>query len=91
MVSLEPYAVSRMLAPRALRYVLLGCAVLGTVFLFLLATASANTELFASNSNLLLVLNGTMAALLMRLGRAHVSRRRQKPRSEGFGAWSRSR
>ena len=47
-----------MLAPRALRYVLLGCAVLGTVFLFLLATASANTALFARNYNLLLVLNG---------------------------------
>ncbi len=57
--------MSGILAPRGIRYVLLACAGLGTIFLFLLATASANTELFASNYNLLLVLNGTMVVVLM--------------------------
>jgi nitrogen fixation/metabolism regulation signal transduction histidine kinase len=86
MVPLELYAVSRMLAPRALRYVLLGCAVLGTVFLFLLATASANTELFARNYNLLLVLNGTMVALLMGLVGYQLWRLRKNLKAGVFGS-----
>jgi len=51
-------------AARVIRYVLLACACLGVIFLFLLATASANTALFARSYDLLLVLNGTMVALL---------------------------
>jgi len=51
-------------AARVIRYVLLACACLGVIFLFLLATASANTTLFARSYDLLLVLNGTMVALL---------------------------
>ena len=51
-------------ASRVIRYVLLACACLGVIFLFLLATASANTTLFARSYDLLLVLNGTMVALL---------------------------
>jgi nitrogen fixation/metabolism regulation signal transduction histidine kinase len=51
-------------ASRVIRYVLLACACLGVIFLFLLATASANTALFARSYDLLLVLNGTMVALL---------------------------
>jgi nitrogen fixation/metabolism regulation signal transduction histidine kinase len=86
MVSLELHPVSRILAPRALRYVLLGCAVLGTVFLFLLATASANTELFASNYNLLLVLNGTMVALLMGLVGYQLWRLRKNLKEGVFGS-----
>ena len=78
--------MSRILAPRALRYVLLGCAVLGTVFLFLLATASANTELFASNYNLLLVLNGTMVALLMGLVGYQLWRLRKNLKEGVFGS-----
>jgi len=78
--------VTRILAPRALRYVLLGCAVLGTVFLFLLATASANTELFASNYNLLLVLNGTMVALLMGLVGYQLWRLRKNLKAGVFGS-----
>ncbi len=78
--------MSRILAPRALRYVLLGCAVLGTVFLFLLATASANTELFASNYNLLLVLNGTMVALLMGLVGYQLWRLRKNLKAGVFGS-----
>jgi nitrogen fixation/metabolism regulation signal transduction histidine kinase len=86
MVSLELHPVTRIFAPRALRYVLLGCAVLGTVFLFLLATASANTELFASNYNLLLVLNGTMVALLMGLVGYQLWRLRKNLKAGVFGS-----
>ena len=78
--------MSRILAPRALRYVLLGCAVLGTVFLFLLATASANTELFARNYNLLVVLNGTMVALLMGLVGYQLLRLRRNLKAGVFGS-----
>ena len=78
--------MTRILAPRALRYVLLGCAVLGTVFLFLLATASANTELFASNYNLLLVLNGVMVALLMGLVGYQLWRLRKNLKAGVFGS-----
>ena len=78
--------MTRILAPRALRYVLLGCAVLGTVFLFLLATASANTELFAGNYNLLLVLNGTMVALLMGLVGYQLWRLRKNLKAGVFGS-----
>ena len=59
--------MSSVLAPRLIRYVVLGCAVLGTVFLFLLATASANTSLFAGNYTLLVVLNGVLVVVLMAL------------------------
>jgi nitrogen fixation/metabolism regulation signal transduction histidine kinase len=86
MVSLDLHAMSRILAPRALRYVLLGCGVLGTVFLFLLATASANTELFARNYNLLLVLNGTMVALLMGLVGYQLWRLRRNLKTGVFGS-----
>ena len=78
--------MSRILAPRALRYVLLGSAVLGTVFLFLLATASANTELFARNYNLLLVLNGVMVALLMGLVGYQLWRLRKNLKAGVFGS-----
>ncbi len=78
--------MSMILAPRALRYVLLGCAVLGTVFLFLLATASANTALFASNYNLLLVLNGAMVALLMGLVGYQLWRLRKNLKAGVFGS-----
>jgi nitrogen fixation/metabolism regulation signal transduction histidine kinase len=54
-------------APRVVRYVLLVSACLGVIFLFLLATASANTALFARSYDLLLVLNVTMVAVLMGL------------------------
>ncbi|HEY7943608.1 MAG: ATP-binding protein [Burkholderiales bacterium] len=78
--------MNRVLAPRALRYVLLGCAVLGTVFLFLLATASANTQLFASNYNLLLVLNGAMVVLLMGLVGYQLWRLRKNLKAGVFGS-----
>jgi len=78
--------MSRMPGPRAIRYVLLGCAGLGTVLLFLLATASANTALFASSYNLLLVINTAMVALLMGLVGYQLWRLRANLKAGVFGS-----
>jgi nitrogen fixation/metabolism regulation signal transduction histidine kinase len=86
MVSLELCPVSSVLAPRLIRYVVLGCAVLGTVFLFLLATASANTSLFAGNYTLLVVLNGTLVVLLMALVAYQLWRLRKNLKEGVFGS-----
>ncbi len=50
---------------RGLRWLLLASASLSAIALFLLATATANTELFAQGYDTLLVLNGVLIALLM--------------------------
>ncbi len=50
---------------RGLRWLLLVTAALSTIALFLLATASANSALFAEHYDVLLVLNGVLVALLM--------------------------
>ena len=50
---------------RGLRWLLLVFASLSAIALFLLATATANTELFAQGYDTLLVLNGVLIALLM--------------------------
>jgi nitrogen fixation/metabolism regulation signal transduction histidine kinase len=86
MASLELCPVSSVLAPRLIRYVVLGCAVLGTVFLFLLATASANTSLFAGNYTLLVVLNGTLVVLLMALVAYQLWRLRKNLKEGVFGS-----
>ncbi len=78
--------MSVVLAPRALRYVLLVCAGLGTIFLFVLATASANTEFFARNYNLLVVLNGAMVVLLMALVGYQLWRLRRNLKAGVFGS-----
>jgi len=78
--------VSSVLAPRLIRYVVLGCAVLGTVFLFLLATASANTSLFAGNYTLLVVLNGVLVAVLMALVAYQLWRLRKNLKAGVFGS-----
>jgi len=75
-----------MLSPRTIRYVLLACAGLGAVLLFLLATASANTGLFARNYNVLLVLNGAMVALLMGLVSYQLWRLRRNLKAGVFGS-----
>jgi len=74
------------LAPRLIRYVVLGCAVLGTVFLFLLATASANTSLFAGNYTLLVVLNLTLVVVLMALVAYQLWRLRRNLKAGVFGS-----
>jgi nitrogen fixation/metabolism regulation signal transduction histidine kinase len=48
-----------------MRYVLILCTVLSAILLYLLSTASANTELFAKNYPLLLGLNSALALSLM--------------------------
>ncbi|HXL85203.1 MAG TPA: ATP-binding protein, partial [Casimicrobiaceae bacterium] len=66
--------------------VVLGCAVLGTVFLFLLATASANTSLFAGNYTLLVVLNLTLVVVLMALVAYQLWRLRRNLKAGVFGS-----
>jgi two-component system, NtrC family, nitrogen regulation sensor histidine kinase NtrY len=56
-----------MLPSRRIRWLLLVLACLAAISLFLLATASANTDLFARRYDLLLVLNGALVVLLMLL------------------------
>ena len=73
-------------APRVIRYVLVACACLGVIFLFLLATASANTALFARSYNLLLVLNFTMVAGLMGLVGYQLLRLRKQHKAGVFGS-----
>jgi len=48
----------------AVRYVLILCAGLAAITLFLLVTASADTALFAEQYPLLLALNGAVALML---------------------------
>ena len=78
--------MNSVLAPRLIRYVVLGCAVLGTVFLFLLATASANTSLFAGNYTLLVVLNLTLVVVLMALVAYQLWRLRRNLKAGVFGS-----
>ena len=59
--------VTGLLASRPLRWLLLVCACLAAIALFLLATATANTELFAGNYDVLVLINGGLVALLMLL------------------------
>ena len=73
-------------APGAIRYALLALACLGVIFLFLLATASANTALFARNYDLLLVLNGAMVVLLMGLVAYQLLRLRRNLKAGVFGS-----
>ena len=73
-------------ASRVIRYALLACACLGVIFLFLLATASANTALFARSYDLLLVLNGTMVALLMGVVGYQLLRLRKHLKAGVFGS-----
>lgn len=73
-------------AAGAIRYVLLALACLGVIFLFLLATASANTALFARNYDLLLVLNGAMVVLLMGLVAYQLLRLRRNLKAGVFGS-----
>jgi nitrogen fixation/metabolism regulation signal transduction histidine kinase len=71
---------------RVVRYGLLACACLGVVFLFLLATASANTALFARSYDLLLVLNGAMVVMLTGLVGYQVARLWRNLRTGVFGS-----
>jgi len=57
--------MTNLLASRRLRWVTLGFASVASIALFLLATATANTSLFAGHYNTLVLINGGIVALLM--------------------------
>ena len=59
--------MSGLLPSRGIRWLLLVVACLAAISMFLLATASANTELFARRYDVLLVVNGAMVVGLMLL------------------------
>src|SRR5690348_4246456 len=54
-----------LLASRRLRWVALAFACVSAIALFLLATATANTALFAGHYNTIVLINGALVALLM--------------------------
>jgi nitrogen fixation/metabolism regulation signal transduction histidine kinase len=68
------------------RYVLIVSASLGAVALFLLATASANTTLFAEHYSLLLLLNGGIALMLAMIVGYQLITLRRKLRAGVFGS-----
>ena len=71
---------------RALRYGLLLALALGGVLLFLLASASGNTQAFERNYPLLLAINGAIAATLLVLVVTLVARLVRRWRARRFGA-----
>lgn len=70
----------------AVKYLLIVCAVVGAVTLYLLATASANTALFAQHYPLLLALNGGLAVCLAFLLGYQLYALRRKLKAGVFGA-----
>ncbi|MBL0290026.1 MAG: HAMP domain-containing protein [Betaproteobacteria bacterium] len=75
-----------MFPSRAVRWLLLIFACLAAISLFLLATASANTSLFARRYDLLLLLNTALVALLMALVGYQLLRLRRSLRRGVFGS-----
>jgi nitrogen fixation/metabolism regulation signal transduction histidine kinase len=78
--------MSGLLPSRGIRWLLLALACLGAISLFLLATASANTDLFARRYDLLLVLNGALVVLLMLLVGVQLVRLWRNFRAGVFGS-----
>jgi nitrogen fixation/metabolism regulation signal transduction histidine kinase len=78
--------MTRTLTTRGVRWLLLVGACLGAISLFLLATATANTQLFAGSYTVLLVLNGTMAVLLILLVGYQILRLRRNLKRGVFGS-----
>ncbi len=68
------------------RYLFVVSASLGAVALFLLATASANTTLFAEHYSLLLLLNGGIAVMLAAIVGFQLVTLRRKLRAGVFGS-----
>ena len=83
---LDMSAIRPALNSGAVKYLLIVCAVVGAVTLYLLATASANTALFAQHYPLLLGLNGGLAACLAALLGYQLYALRQKLKAGVFGA-----
>ena len=77
----------RVVFPRGVvTYLLILCSVVGAVTLYLLATASANTALFAQHYPALLGLNGGLAACLAALLGYQLYSLRQKLKAGVFGS-----
>ena len=74
------------LSRAAARYLLILCVGLGAVALFLLATASVNTAVFAEQYPLLLSLNGAVALMLVALIVYQLLTLRRKLRAGVFGS-----
>ncbi len=74
------------LASAVIRYLLILCVGLGAIALFLLATASNDPALFAEFYQLLLILNGGVAVMLMTLVIYQLFRLRGKLKARVFGA-----
>jgi two-component system, NtrC family, nitrogen regulation sensor histidine kinase NtrY len=75
-----------LLASRRLRWVALGFASVAAIALFLLATATANTALFAGHLNTLVLINGALVALLMLVVGGQLLALWRKLRSGVFGS-----
>jgi nitrogen fixation/metabolism regulation signal transduction histidine kinase len=65
MAALEFHPMSALPGKRGLRWLLLASASLSAIAVFLLATATANTALFAQGYDTLLIVNGVLVGLLM--------------------------
>jgi nitrogen fixation/metabolism regulation signal transduction histidine kinase len=78
--------IGGLLTSRTVRWLLLAATGLSAVALFLLATASANTQLFATSYDTLLVLNGALVALLMTIVGWQLIRLRRNFRRGVFGS-----
>jgi len=83
---LELRGLRPVLKSGAVKYLLLVCAVVGAITLYLLATASANTALFAQHYPLLLALNGGLAGCLALLLAYQLYGLRKKLKAGIFGA-----
>src|SRR5437899_4686782 len=82
----RPPSMSGRFPSRGVRWMLLVVACLAAIALFLLATATANTQLFAGNYNALLVLNGALVVLLMLLVGVQLYRLLKNLRAGVFGS-----
>jgi nitrogen fixation/metabolism regulation signal transduction histidine kinase len=71
---------------RAFRYVLVGAFALAGVLLYLLATATANTERYTQNYSLLITLNAVIAGGMLLVIGYLLLRLRQRYRAKEFGA-----
>jgi nitrogen fixation/metabolism regulation signal transduction histidine kinase len=76
----------RFLTSPKLRWVTLGFAGLSAIALLLLATATANTDLFAGHYDLLVLINGALVALLMLVVGAQLLQLWRSLRSGIFGS-----
>jgi nitrogen fixation/metabolism regulation signal transduction histidine kinase len=78
--------VSPLVSRRGLRWLLLLSTSLSAIALFLLATATANTELFAQSYDNLLILNGVLVGLLMFVVGWQLWRLRRRLKKGVFGS-----